>query len=308
MVRPSRRGKFRPLTDAESTTGTVDGDDIEWPSGSLTDEPSDRDQWKEPVAAATTADITIATALNAGDTIDGVTLAAGDRVLVKNQTLAFANGIYIVGTTPARSADFDDPEEVPGAVVYVIDGTTNGGTAWRTENTTEPVMDADDITFASFGAGGSFSGDATDVPIVDSGGHFTGTDVETALEELATEKVAIVFVIDGGGATISTGIKGDLRIPFACILTGWTLLADQSGAIVIDVWRDTLANYPPTDADALPGSGKEPTISASGTNAEDTSITDWTSDDIAAGDCLRFNVDSVSSIQRVTLTLYATRV
>ena len=54
------------------------------------------------VRCATTANITIATALNAGDSIDGVTLAAGDRVLVKNQTTASQNGIYIVSDSPAR--------------------------------------------------------------------------------------------------------------------------------------------------------------------------------------------------------------
>jgi hypothetical protein len=95
----------------------------------------------------------------------------------------------------------------------------------------------------------------------------------------------------------------DVRIPFACVISSWALLADVSGAIVIDIWKDTLANYPPTDADAMPGAGKEPTIAASGTNAEDTTLTDWTTDDIAAGDVLRFNVDSCTTITRCTLTL-----
>ena len=54
------------------------------------------------VRCATTANITIATALNNGDTLDGVTLSTGDRVLVKNQSTASQNGIYIVGATPTR--------------------------------------------------------------------------------------------------------------------------------------------------------------------------------------------------------------
>jgi len=123
----------------------------------------------------------------------------------------------------------------------------------------------------------------------------------------AATVAAIVFVIDGGGSAITTGIKGDLRIPFACTVDSWTLLADQSGAIVVDIWKDTYANYPPTDADAMPGSGKEPTIAASGTKAEDSTITDWTTDDITAGDTLRFNVDSCTTITRATLALKVTR-
>jgi len=118
---------------------------------------------------------------------------------------------------------------------------------------------------------------------------------------------AVEFIIDGGGSAITTGIKGDLRIPFACTATAWTLLADASGSIVVDIWKDTYANYPPTDADAMPGSGKEPTITTA-TNATDTTITDWTTDDIAAGDILRFNVDSATTVKRVTLVLYVTRV
>jgi len=148
---------------------------------------------------------------------------------------------------------------------------------------------------------------AEDVTVADAGSHFTTDDVESALAQLATEKVAIVAVFDGGGAEIADNAQVDVRIPFACTLTGWTLLAEPAGAIVIDIWRDTLANYPPSNTEAIPGGGKEPTIAATNAYAEDTSITDWTSDDLVAGDCLRFNVDSCTTIQRATLILTATR-
>lgn len=116
--------------------------------------------------------------------------------------------------------------------------------------------------------------------------------------------VAIVWVIDGGGSTITTGIKGDLSIPFACTITGARLLADQTGSIVIDVWKDTYANYPPVDADSIT-SATPPTIS-SATKSDNTTLSGWTTS-IAAGDTLRFNVDSVTTIEFVTLTLRATR-
>jgi hypothetical protein len=58
---------------------------------------------KDSVRVATTANITISTDLNVGDTIDGVTLADGDRVLVKDQSTASENGIYVAGSSPARS-------------------------------------------------------------------------------------------------------------------------------------------------------------------------------------------------------------
>jgi hypothetical protein len=112
------------------------------------------------------------------------------------------------------------------------------------------------------------------------------------------------FIIDGGGSTITTGIKGDIRIPVASTITSWHLLADQSGSIVVDVWKDTLANHPPTDADSITASAP-PTITAN-VRGSDNVLTGWTTS-VAAGDVLRFNVDSVTTIQRVTVVLYLTR-
>jgi len=82
---------------------------------------------KDSVRVATTANITISTALNADDTLDGVTLVDGDRVLVKDQSSAGENGIYVVGTTPARSADANTAAELTGGTfVFVEEGTVNG--------------------------------------------------------------------------------------------------------------------------------------------------------------------------------------
>lgn len=116
----------------------------------------------------------------------------------------------------------------------------------------------------------------------------------------------ITFVIDGGGSEIADGVAGDLEIPFACTINAWTLLADQSGAIKIDVWMDTYANYPPTDADSI-CNAHEPEIAASGTNAQDTDLSDWADVTIAAGQTLRFNVDSCTTIEKCTLALKVTR-
>ena len=86
---------------------------------------------KASVRAATTANITIATALNSGDSIDGVTLANGDRVLVKDQTTKSENGIYVVAASPARAEDANAAGELHGgAFTFVEEGTTWGDTGW----------------------------------------------------------------------------------------------------------------------------------------------------------------------------------
>lgn len=131
-----------------------------------------------------------------------------------------------------------------------------------------------------------------------------GVNIETTATT-ANSKIAVIsFIIDGGGSAITTGIKGDLEIPFACTINQVTLLADQSGSIVVDIWKDTYANYPATDADSITASAP-PTIS-SATKSQDSTLTGWTTS-IAAGDTLRFNVDSITTCTRVLVSLKVTK-
>jgi hypothetical protein len=87
---------------------------------------------KDSVRAATTTNGTLATAFENGDTIDGIVLATGDRILIKNQSAPAENGIYVVAASgaPARATDFDAWTEIVGAFVSVEAGTANAGTQW----------------------------------------------------------------------------------------------------------------------------------------------------------------------------------
>jgi hypothetical protein len=99
------------------------------------------------VRAATTANIVIATALNNADTLDGVTLATGDLVLVKNQSAPAENGIYVVGVSPARHSDFDTYDENPAALVAVMEGTAGADTLWLCTSDKGGVLGVAAITF-----------------------------------------------------------------------------------------------------------------------------------------------------------------
>jgi hypothetical protein len=143
-----------------------------------------------------------------------------------------------------------------------------------------------------------------------------GTDAITALAasvittgtiasaRLPPRVAAVGILIDGGGSVITTGVKGFIEVPFAGTITAATLLSTDaavtSGSIVIDVWKDTYANYPPTVADTITASAK-PTL-ASATKSRDTTLTGWTKT-IAAGDILGFKVDSVTTLTKVWLSL-----
>lgn len=114
----------------------------------------------------------------------------------------------------------------------------------------------------------------------------------------------LAIVIDGGGAVVAVNTKFDFPLDWAGTWTQWTMLADVSGSMVLNVWKDTYGNYPPTVADKITASAP-PTITAS-TKGQSSALTGWTTA-FAAGDTLRFNVDSCTSITKVTLALKYTR-
>jgi len=103
------------------------------------------------VRVKTTANIAIATALNSGDTIDGVTLANGDLVLVASQTAPAENGVYVVGASPARHVEFDSWDEHVGAVITVQEGTVGADTLWLGTANRGGVLGTTAITFAQLG-------------------------------------------------------------------------------------------------------------------------------------------------------------
>jgi hypothetical protein len=115
---------------------------------------------------------------------------------------------------------------------------------------------------------------------------------------------SIHYIFDGGGLVLGTGLKGSVILPFACTINSWTLVAEPSGSIVVDIWRTTLAAYPPEVADSITGSAK-PTISG-GQSATSSTLTGWGTS-LAEGDVLAFRVDSVTSITLASIALKVTR-
>jgi len=115
--------------------------------------------------------------------------------------------------------------------------------------------------------------------------------------------VGITSIIDGGGSAIQSSTSfGFLDIPFDCTITGWTLLADQSGTISIDIKKCNYSEFPTNTS--IVGS-LNPGITSSN-KASSENLTGWTTA-ISANDILEFYVDSADTIERVTLTLKATR-
>lgn len=113
--------------------------------------------WKQSVRVASTANVTIATP---GAAIDGVTLANGDRVLLKNQTTASQNGIYIFNGSAAamtRAPDADSAGELVGLAVFVDQGTTNADTGWVQTTNAPLTVGSTNVVFAQFSGSGTYS-------------------------------------------------------------------------------------------------------------------------------------------------------
>lgn len=110
---------------------------------------------KESVRAATTANIT----LSAAQTVDGVAVVAGDRVLVKNQSTASENGIYVVASGAwTRAADFDEDSEVTaGAFTFVEEGTTNADTGWVLSSDGTLTVGTSALDFTKFSTAGAIT-------------------------------------------------------------------------------------------------------------------------------------------------------
>jgi hypothetical protein len=115
------------------------------------------------------------------------------------------------------------------------------------------------------------------------------------------ETTILPVIIDGSGAAIAAGVKLDLPVPYNGTITGWDVMANESGSIVVDLWKDTYANYPPTVADTMTGADK-PTL-ASVQKATKSGLT-WA---VTQGDVIRVNVDSATTVTRVLVALKVTK-
>jgi hypothetical protein len=115
--------------------------------------------WKEEVRVATTVAGTLATSFANGQAVDGITLATGDRILIKNQAAAAENGIYTVNASgaPTRAADSDTAAEVAGSAVFVSFGSTNAGTRWVLSTSGTITLGTTGLTFVAFGGGATYT-------------------------------------------------------------------------------------------------------------------------------------------------------
>lgn len=167
---------------------------------------------KQSVRAATTADITLANE----QTIDGVDVVDGDRVLVKDQTAAEDNGIYVVvdGGSWTRATDADTSSEVTaGLFTFVEEGTSYGDSGWVLTTDNPITLGTTELTFAQFngagsitaGAGLTMTGSVLDIVAA------SGSGIVVNADNIDIDPVSGLPVNRGGtGAITAAGAKTNL--------------------------------------------------------------------------------------------------
>ena len=160
---------------------------------------------KASVRAATTAAVTLSTALENGDTLDGVTLATGDRVLVKNQADGSENGVYVIKASgaPDRALDANSNADVTsGMFTFVEQGTVNGNSGWVLTTDNPITLGTTALTFAQFSGAGTFT---SSNGVLLTGTNFTFAPATTGGLQTDSNGGAIKLATNSGAATDANG-------------------------------------------------------------------------------------------------------
>lgn len=187
--------------------------------------------WKSPVRAASTANLT----LSGLQTVDGVSLATNDRVLVKNQTTASDNGIYVAASGSwSRASDMDAASEFLLATCFVSEGATAGNTSWTMTTDGPIVVGSTAIVWVQTGGGPNYS----------AGNGITISSGVIAVDATVTARKASAAIGDGSSTTITFthGLNTkDISVSMqdattnAGVFTDWTAVTVNSVQLTFSV-------------------------------------------------------------------------
>lgn len=247
---------------------------------------------KASVRCATTANIASLSGLL---TVDGITVVAGDRVLVKNQSTQSQNGIYVASASAwARSSDMDVWGEFPGAFTFVEEGTTNADTGWVCTVNQGGTLGTTAVTWAQFSGAGTYTA-GNGLTLVGSQFSAVGTTnritvgaggIDIASTYVGQTSITTLGTIGTGtwqGTTIATGYGGTGLTSFT---SGGAVYATSSSALTTGTLPVTAGG---TGATTLTGY-----VKGNGTSAFTASATIPNTDITGLGTMSTQNANSVN--------------
>jgi len=179
--------------------------------------------WKEPCLVASTANISTLSGLL---TVDTVTLAAGDRVLVKNQTNAADNGIYTAAAGAwSRAVGADDWNEYLGAITFIIEGS-QGGSAWYCTAQPGGTLGTTAINWANFSVSSTYTA-GTGLTL--AGTQFSITNTGVTAATYGSSSKAVILAVNAQGQ-ITSASDGDISIAGSQITSGTVGTSYLSGS------------------------------------------------------------------------------
>lgn len=172
--------------------------------------------WKAAVDVSTTTSGTLSTSFANGQSVDGVTLSTGQRILIKNQVNGIENGIYVVQASgaPVRASDYASGASVAATAVFVQQGTTNGDSGWVcTNNSGSDVVGTDSLVFVQFtgtntivaGSGLSKTGNTLSVVVDNSSIEIGGSGLNVKAAGVTNNMLVNDFVVVSPGDGLSNG-------------------------------------------------------------------------------------------------------
>jgi hypothetical protein len=230
------------FTTASVSTAPVSGNDVV--NKTYLDFFATGISWKQPVNCGTTTNIT----LSGLQTIDGVTVVAGDRVLVKSQTAPAQNGIYLASATAwSRAPDADTWDELISAICFVESGSTLAGSAWYCTVQPGGTLGTTAVTWSNFSVAATYTA-GTGLTLTDYVFSITNTGVAAAaygsasktltatvnaqgqLTVLAATDIAIANTQVSGLGTMSTQAASSVAITGGTI-NGTTIGGSTAAAV-----------------------------------------------------------------------------
>ena len=195
---------------------------------------------KNSVRVATTANGTLSSAFANGETVDGVTLSTGDRILLKNQSTGSENGIYTVNASgaPTRATDFDADSEVTGGTFFFVEeGTVNADNGFVMTNDGAVTVGTTALTFTQFsGAGQVTAGDA----LTKSGNTLNvavdDSSIEVSSDALRVKASGITNAMLAGSIDLTAKVTGALPVGnggtgLSSIAKGSVLVANSANTL-----------------------------------------------------------------------------